>query len=97
MFLLSHQTWCLHSGPIYLQVAVDERQNSSDTSVDTRLASGSTALTPRDKADEDAGASVDDWAAAVALAGVLAASSETSAEHVVSDGRRAIVGSAGRT
>lgn len=80
-----------------LQVLVDESAEAADASVDTRSIGGSASLAPRDNTDQNTGARVDERAARVTLAGVLATSGETSADHVVSDSRGSVRGAAGST
>lgn len=80
----------------YLQVGGDEGQDGggANTSVDTGLSSCGAALAPGDETDQLL-AGVDDGAAGVTLAGVLATGGKTSADHVGGDGRGAVVGTAG--
>jgi hypothetical protein len=67
-----------------LDVGVNERAERANASVDTRLTSLSTAITPGDKTNEGLGR-VDNGASRVTLARVLATSSNTGTEHGVSD------------
>lgn len=78
----------------HLQVGVNERAKSTNASVDTRLAGSGAALTPGNKTNELLGAA-DNGASTVTLAGVLATSGETGAEHVVGDLGDAVVVAAG--
>lgn len=66
------------------QVGVDEADKVAQSSVDTSEAGLGTALAPGNNTLEDA-VGIDDGAAAVALAGVLAALGQAGAEHVVGD------------
>lgn len=68
----------------HLDVGVNERAESTNASVNTRLSSLSTALTPRNKTDKSL-AGVNNGASRVTLARVLATRRNTSAEHGVSD------------
>jgi hypothetical protein len=81
----------------YLQVAGNEASHGrlAKVGVDTGSTSCRTALTPRDNTELDARGGVDDGAAAVTLARVLAALGESSAEHGGGDGAISIVGVAG--
>lgn len=63
---------------------VDEGQEGSEPDIDTSEAGLSTALAPGNEALENA-VGVDDGAAGVAGAGVLATLGEAGAEHVVGD------------
>lgn len=74
------------------KVGVDPGNIVSDSGVNTREASFSTTLTPRDETDQDTGAGVDDWATAISRAGVLSTRGQTGAEHVGGDGRGAVTG-----
>ena len=77
-----------------LSVGVDERAESTNASVNTRLSSLSTALTPRNKTNKSLGR-VNNGASRVTLAGVLATRRNTSAEHGVSDLADGVVVAAG--
>lgn len=63
---------------------VDEAQKVSESDIDTSEIGLSTALAPRNETLENA-VGVDDWAAGVSRAGVLATLGKTGAEHVVGD------------
>lgn len=63
---------------------VDKAQKVAESDIDTSETGLSTALAPRNKTLENA-VGVDDWAAGVSRAGVLATLGETGAEHVVGD------------
>jgi hypothetical protein len=65
-------------------VLVDEGQKCSESDIDTSETGLSTALAPRDETLENA-VGVDDGAAGVSRAGVLATLRKTSAEHVGGD------------
>lgn len=75
-------------------MGVDEGQNSSDTSVHTRLVRLRTAITPRNQSNENPSAGVDKRATAITLARVLSTSGETCADHVGSDSRLTVIGPA---
>lgn len=77
-----------------LSVGIDERAESTNTSVDTRLSSLSTAITPGNKTNKSL-ARVNNGASRVTLARVLATSRNTSAEHGVSDLADGVVVAAG--
>lgn len=68
----------------HLQVLVDESQKVSESDIDTSEAGLSTALAPRNETLENA-VGVDDGAAGVSRAGVLATLGEAGAEHVGGD------------
>ena len=77
------------------KVGINEGKESANTSVDTRLASLSTAITPGNDTNKLAGRRVDERATRVTLAGVLTTGSNTGANHVVSDLGDAVVVAAG--
>jgi hypothetical protein len=79
-----------------LQVASDERRESANAGVDTRVAGNSAAKAPGNNTNELLGG-VDKGTAAVTLARVLASSSKTSADHAVRDLSGGVVGLAGGT
>ena len=76
----------------YLQVSSDEAAESSlaNVGVDARGVGRSAALTPGDGSEKDLGALVDNGAARVTLARVLATRSQTGAEHLGGDGGGAV-------
>lgn len=82
----------------HLQVARNEavEARSTNAGIDTRCVGARTSVTPGNNTKQSAGRSVDDWAARVTLARVLAASGKTGAVHVGGDGRRAVRGLARR-
>jgi hypothetical protein len=77
-----------HCLQLLLDPGVD--RGISNASIYTRLSSFSTALTPRNSAQKSLGP-VNDGAAAVTLARVLASSGQTGTPHAVGDLRRAVV------
>ena len=77
--------------PHLTKVGIDERKESANTSVNTRLASLSTAITPGNDTNELAGRRIDEGATRVTLAGVLTTGSNTGTDHVVSDLGNAVV------
>jgi hypothetical protein len=79
-----------------LSVAVNERAESTNTGIDTRLVGTGTSITPRDSTNDGVRA-VDDGTTAVTLARVLATGSNTSTEHLVGDGGGTVLLSAGST
>jgi hypothetical protein len=79
-----------------LGVAVDERSEAANASVDTRSVGLSTTLTPRNNTNNSVG-SVNNGTTAVTLASIATTLGETSTEHVVGDGRSTVLGSAGST
>lgn len=79
-----------------LEVGIDEANKGAESAVDTSEAGLSTAIAPRNETLEDA-VGIDDGAAAVALARVLATLGLSGAEHVGGDSRPAVLGLAGGT
>jgi hypothetical protein len=73
-----------------LQVASDERRESTHPRVHTGLARQSAAVTKRHYANKNL-VRVDDGATTVTLAGVFATGGKTSAEHAVSDASSRVV------
>ncbi|CAI6094791.1 unnamed protein product [Clonostachys chloroleuca] len=70
---------------------VDPVNKAASPGVDTSIALPSTSVTPRDNAEKGS-RGVDNGATAVAAAGILTASSDTSAPHGVRDGQGAVLG-----
>lgn len=79
-----------------LEVGIDEANKGAESAVDTSEAGLSTAIAPRNETLEDA-VGIDDGAAAVALARVLATLGLSGAEHVGGDSRPAVLGLASGT
>lgn len=77
----------------HLGVAVDPRSEGANASVDTGVVGLGTSLTPRDNTDNGLGR-INDGTTAVTLASIATTLGVASTEHVVSDGRSAIAGSA---
>lgn len=80
----------------HLGVAVDPRSEAADASVDTGVVGLGASLTPRDNTDNGLGR-VNDGTTAVTLASIATTLGVASTEHVVSDGRSAVAGSAAGT
>ena len=80
---------------MYLQVLVDERELGADASVDTSVATASTAVTERHDTDKGLGASGDEGTSRVALAAVLSTGGLGGADHVVGDAAGTVLGLAG--
>ena len=69
----------------HLQVGVDERDKSTEVSIHAGVVRLSTANTPGNRTEQNLGGSINDGTAAVALARVLSAFIQSSAEHSFRD------------
>jgi len=76
-------------------VGVDPGDEVADAGVDAILVGAGAAIAPRDEANEGLGGGVDDRAARVPLARVLATGRKAGADHVVGDARGAVGRAAG--